>query len=104
MVWCLIKHRDNFTFTVQEVKWLGREANHLSPCSAEIKNAWNYTSTPPYVFMAVKCKGNLIFTSVGFYIRLHMAWCLNTDKLSWCGTSRGKLMFTLVVFFLQMWK
>jgi hypothetical protein len=24
----------------------GREADHSSPSSAEVKNAWNYTSTP----------------------------------------------------------
>jgi len=30
----------------------GREADYLPPLSAEIKNAWNYTSTPPYPFMA----------------------------------------------------
>jgi hypothetical protein len=34
------------------VKWLGREADHLPPISAEVKNAWVYTSNPPYVFMA----------------------------------------------------
>jgi hypothetical protein len=25
------------------------EADHPPPSSAEIKNAWNYTSTPPYL-------------------------------------------------------
>jgi hypothetical protein len=34
------------------VKRPGREANHLPPCSAEVKNVWSYASTPPYVFMA----------------------------------------------------
>jgi len=29
------------------VKRLGREADHSPPSSAEIKNAWSYTSTPP---------------------------------------------------------
>jgi hypothetical protein len=29
------------------VKPPGREANYLPPSSAEVKNAWNYTSTPP---------------------------------------------------------
>jgi len=31
----------------QGVKWPGHEADHLPPSSAEVKNAWNYTSTPP---------------------------------------------------------
>jgi len=30
-----------------EVKWPGCEANHMPPSSAEVKNAWSYTSTPP---------------------------------------------------------
>jgi hypothetical protein len=34
------------------VKRPGREADHSSPSSAEVKNAWSYTSTPQYVFMA----------------------------------------------------
>jgi len=34
------------------VKWLEREADHSLPFSDEVKNAWSYTSTPQYVFMA----------------------------------------------------
>jgi hypothetical protein len=29
------------------VKLPGREADHSPPSSAEVKNAWSYTSTPP---------------------------------------------------------
>jgi hypothetical protein len=29
------------------VKRPGREADHSGPSSAEVKNAWSYTSTPP---------------------------------------------------------
>jgi hypothetical protein len=28
------------------VKWPGRETDHSSPSSAEVKNAWSYTYTP----------------------------------------------------------
>jgi hypothetical protein len=28
-------------------KAAGREADHSPPCSAEVKNAWSYTTTPP---------------------------------------------------------
>jgi hypothetical protein len=35
-----------------EGKAPGREADHSLPSSVEVKNAWIYTSTPPYVFMA----------------------------------------------------
>jgi hypothetical protein len=30
----------------------GREAHHSRPCSAEVKNAWSYTSILPYHIMA----------------------------------------------------
>jgi hypothetical protein len=30
----------------------GREADHSPPTSAEVKNKWIYTSTPPYAFMS----------------------------------------------------
>jgi hypothetical protein len=30
-----------------EVKWPGREADHSLLSSAEVKNEWSYTSTPP---------------------------------------------------------
>jgi hypothetical protein len=36
----------------QGVKRPGREADHSSPTSAEVKKMWIYTSTPPYAFMA----------------------------------------------------
>jgi hypothetical protein len=29
------------------VKWPGREADHSPPTSADVKNAWSYTSAPP---------------------------------------------------------
>jgi len=34
------------------VKQPGHEADHSPPSSAKVKNAWNYTSTPQYIFMA----------------------------------------------------
>jgi len=33
------------------VKRPGREADHSTPSSAEVKNAWRYTSTPQHVFV-----------------------------------------------------
>jgi hypothetical protein len=33
------------------VKSPGREADHSHPTSAEVKNAWSYTSTLQYAFM-----------------------------------------------------
>jgi hypothetical protein len=34
------------------VKRPGREVDHSLPSSAKVKNAWSYTFTPQYVFMA----------------------------------------------------
>jgi hypothetical protein len=34
------------------VKRSGRETDHSPPTSAVVKKMWNYTSTPPYAFMA----------------------------------------------------
>jgi hypothetical protein len=50
------------------VKRPGCEADHSPPSSAEVKNAWSYTSTPQYTSMAwclVKHKGLFTFT---FYL------------------------------------
>jgi hypothetical protein len=44
------------------VKRPGREADDSLPSSAEVKNAWSYTFTPQYVFMAwcsVKVQGHI---------------------------------------------
>jgi hypothetical protein len=49
------------------VKRLGREVGHSPPSSAEVKNAWSYTSTPQHAFMAwcsVKAQGQLYFEGV----------------------------------------
>jgi hypothetical protein len=36
---------------VPSVKWQGRDYDHSPPCSAEVRNAWSYTSTSLYVSM-----------------------------------------------------
>jgi hypothetical protein len=36
----------------QGVKGPGCKANHSPQTSAKVKNAWNYTSAPPYIFIA----------------------------------------------------
>jgi hypothetical protein len=53
------------------VKQPRRRADHSPPSSAEIKNAWCYTSTPPYAFMAwcsVKAQGLTIFIFYDIFI------------------------------------
>jgi len=35
----------SFVFTISQRP--GREADHSRPSNGEVKNAWNYTSTPP---------------------------------------------------------
>jgi hypothetical protein len=44
------------------IKWPRREADHSPQCSADVKNAWNYTSSLQYAFMSwcsVKEQGQL---------------------------------------------
>jgi hypothetical protein len=44
------------------IKQPEREADYSSPSSAEVKNEWRYTSTPPYALVAwcsVKAQGLL---------------------------------------------
>jgi hypothetical protein len=46
----------------------GRDADHSSTSSAEVKNAWSYTSTPQYAFIAwcsVKVQGQIYLCIVG---------------------------------------
>jgi len=46
----ILYHRDMFLVTflwVPGIKTPGREADHSSPFSAEVTNAWSYTSTLP---------------------------------------------------------
>jgi hypothetical protein len=49
------------------VKRPGREVNHLPPSSAEVKNVWSHTSTPPICLHGLDREKNLplIFTKVG---------------------------------------
>jgi hypothetical protein len=56
-----------------EVKRLGWEVYHSPPSSAEVKNAWSYTSTPPCVFMAwyLLSRGNLLIVLIVWYLVEH---------------------------------
>jgi hypothetical protein len=44
------------------VKWLGSEVCHSPPPSAEVKNVWSYTSTPPIRLHGVVLRDNFTFT------------------------------------------
>jgi len=41
-----------------------RKADHFSPFNSEVKNLWNFASTPPYIFMAWLCSTR---TTVSIY-------------------------------------
>jgi hypothetical protein len=45
------------------VKQSGLRPDRSPPCSAEVKNAWIYTSTPPHVFNVMVIGYTLHFTS-----------------------------------------
>jgi hypothetical protein len=69
---CSLHHRvqtvsgiHSATYLSLGVKRPGCEADYSPPSSAEVKNAWSYTFTHQYVFMAwclVKHKHSFIFT------------------------------------------
>jgi hypothetical protein len=74
-----------------EVMRLGCEADHSPPCSAEVKNAWSYISTPQYAFMkwcSVKAQELWNISRYSLNICLHklrktsVIWRWMTQKLS----------------------
>jgi hypothetical protein len=48
---CPASYPTGTTGSSLSVKWPGSEVDDLPPSSTKIKNAWNYTSTPTYIFM-----------------------------------------------------
>jgi len=65
------------------IKRPGHEAEDSAPPSAEVKNVWTYTSTPPYVFTAwclVKHRTNFTLT---FGRRKWIGYCFRTCPGSW---------------------
>jgi hypothetical protein len=59
IIFCVPRHPDWFwgppsllSSGYPGVKRPGREADHSSPTSTDVKNTWMYASTPRYVFMA----------------------------------------------------
>jgi len=48
----------------ERLKHPGYIADHSPPSSGNVKNAWSYTSTPPYVFMAWSLVKHMDFTYV----------------------------------------
>jgi hypothetical protein len=57
-----------------EVKRPGREVDHSSPTSAEVKKTWVYTSTPLYIFMGLcllsQARDNITFLYITYKIAL----------------------------------
>jgi hypothetical protein len=65
------------------VKRPGRETDHSPPSSAEVKNAWLYTSTPQYAFMAwclVSTGTTLTFTFTSSFINVNDIKYFNADQ------------------------
>jgi hypothetical protein len=60
------------------VKRQGREADHSPPSSADIKNAWSYTSTPPIrLHDVVLSLGNYracLYLYIYLYLYLYLGW------------------------------
>jgi hypothetical protein len=68
------------------VKRPRREADHSPPSSAEVKNAWSYTSTPQYAFMAwcsVKKRYRDNFTFIFTFTVAKQREMRREDKARW---------------------
>jgi hypothetical protein len=68
----------------------GREADHSPPSSAEVKNAWSYTSTLQYAFMAwclVKHRDNFSFTFTFTLYGIYglCQWTAAVQSVQWLG-------------------
>jgi hypothetical protein len=62
----------------QGLKRPGREAHHIPPSIAEVKNTWSYTSTPPHTFMAsylVNYKAKAYLLEGDYHIILDLQKC-----------------------------
>jgi len=62
-----VKSTDSNFFVKKYIRsyFQGHEADHSPPSNAGVKNAWRYTSTPQYAFMAwfsIKHRDNFSFT------------------------------------------
>jgi len=81
------------------IKWSGRDADHSSPFSTEVKNEWIYTFlTPPYAIMV--CSVNFPFT-----LALTKVVCIG-DYLNIIiiHTLMSALLFSHILSFLTMLK
>jgi hypothetical protein len=68
------------------VKRLGRETDHSPPSSAEVENAWSYTSAPQYAAIA-RCSvkkhgGNFTVTFTFTVAPLYQNYILNLQTLN----------------------
>jgi hypothetical protein len=70
------------------VKQPGHEADHSPPSSAEVKNAWSYTSNPQYVSMAwclVKHRDNFTLYQIQWQCTILLSWPDHTIPVyNWC--------------------
>jgi hypothetical protein len=76
------------------VKLLGRDADHSTPPSVDVKNAWSYTSTPQYdlvTWCSVKksTETNLPFT---FHLHLIASYTISPRTYKTCSE---KLIFLI---------
>jgi hypothetical protein len=58
------------------IKGPGHEVDHLPPSSAEVKNEWSCTSTPPICLYVVE-RNNFVFTLLTFiYLYIYVCVCM----------------------------
>jgi hypothetical protein len=98
------------------LKQLRLEADYLSQCSAEVRNAWSYTTTSPHVFIApILIKHSDSFTSnrlCGLVVRVPgyrsrgPGFDSRRYKIFWevVGPERGSLSLVRIIEELLEWK
>jgi len=86
------------------VKRPGREADHSTPSSTEVKDEWSYISTPQYVFMVwclIKLRDNFTFYLTGYYLSFALAFCMAAlgtwGRMQWSRVLIEKLTVTELV-------
>jgi hypothetical protein len=73
------------------IKWPDHESDHSPPSSVQVKNAWSYTSTPQYAFMAwclVKHRDN--FTLIFLKFKQPQLSLIGLNKLLFSNYKYGK--------------
>jgi len=86
------------------IKQNGREADHFSLYSADVRNAWIYTSTPPYIFIVwylVKHR-DFTFSFILLYLVLLRSYAAYPELNTLIRTIRGSMPPVSLMHFVEL--